>query len=1075
MRFLFLYFLLAILITLFSCRSEVPEQIRRAYSELPKQVDFNYHIRPILSDRCYACHGPDDNAREAKLRLDTEAGAFAALSNSDGYAIVAGNPGESRIIHRIISDAPDFMMPPPASEMHLSSTEKALIYKWIEQGAKWKKHWAFIPPVANDLPEVGNADWCLSELDFFTLAKMSEKGIQPAAPASKEQWLRRVTYDITGLPPRPESLENFLKDPSDQAYETVVDRLLGSPAYGERMASLWMDVARYADSHGYQDDRPRTMWPWRDWVIQAFNDNLPYDDFVTWQIAGDLLPDASYAQKLATGFNRNHAITQEGGVVQEEYLTEYAADRTHTFATAFLGLTMECARCHSHKFDPISQKEYYSLLSFFNNIPERGQISYFDEAPLPNMPVIDAKMDAEIESVKNWIVQKEAILKQIKQEEAPEFQTWLDKQGMALDLKKRLEQGLLAEFDFNHFEKNQFAGKPAAGVPARMNINLPPSIPLPDIIPGRTGKALQFDGANFLSLGEIGDFEWYDAFSFGGWIKYSRPHPKDRGVFARRVGEQKRQGYDLTLSPKNQLSARLIHQYHKKTSWGPAVNFAIDVQTKKGLRPGQWHYVFVTYDGSGRAAGLNIYINGKEQDLRIKMDSLRNKTMLNGNDFLVGNWNHRARELEDLSGFKGGMVDHVWLYDRELSPPEVKFLFTRESTTPKRANLYRYYLQNHHSVFGQTQKDLDSLRRIDLEKPHVMIMQEVEDSIKPTFVLERGAYDSPGEKVIRSTPQAVLDFDQGFPKNRLGLAMWLFDDKNPLTGRVFVNRLWQLFFGQGLVTTPEDFGNQGALPSHPELLDWLAVQFEKEDWDIKKMVKTLVLSASYRQDAAIGSKHKDIENTWLGRGPTQRLTAEMLRDQVLVASGLYYQKTGGKWVKPYQPSGIWKELANQIGENKYREGSGRELYRRSLYSYWKRTIPPPDMLTFDASERAVCTVNRQQTSTPLQSLVLLNNPLYVEGSRKLAERILETEFSEENQVQEAFKTILSRTAKDSEIKLLLDLYQEEKNRFEQNPDQSRQVLSIGASDYNEQLPTASLAALTVVINAVFNLDEAKHK
>ena len=610
-RPLSVYYLLGFIgfILLGACNTDVPPEISAAYQKLPNKIDFNFHIRPILSDRCYACHGPDENAREAKFRLDIEAAAFAALSNSDGFAIVAGKPHESKIIPRILSEDADYMMPPPTSEMQLTEEEKALIYKWIEQGAAWKKHWAFIPPQTPAIPKVSNIDGCENEIDYFIQHKQKELGLKPAAMANKEQWLRRVTFDITGLPPKPTAINAFLQDDSPEAFEKIVDVLLASPAYGERMASVWLDVARYADSHGYQDDRPRTMWPWRDWVIKAFNENLRYDQFATWQIAGDLLPNPTYEQKLATGFNRNHAMTQEGGVVQEEYLTEYAADRTQTFSTAFMGLTMQCARCHSHKYDPIVHEEYYSLLGFFNNIQkERGQISYFDLAPHPNMPMVDPLMDSTIVKIQALIAQKETALVNLKREKHADFENWLANDFKKEKVAANLQEGLLANFKLNNLENGQFESNSPISLNGLMNINLPPSIPLPNYVNGKEDKALKFDGANFLSLGEIGDFEWYDAFSFGGWIKHSNRHQKNAGIFSRRVGEQKRQGYELVLTPNNQLAAHLIHNYYPKRKNGRGINFAIDVQTRTKIPVNQWKHVSVTYDGSGKAAGLkNLY------------------------------------------------------------------------------------------------------------------------------------------------------------------------------------------------------------------------------------------------------------------------------------------------------------------------------------------------------------------------------------------------------------------------------------------------------------------------------------
>ena len=788
----------------------------------------------------------------------------------------------------------------------------------------------------------------------------------------------------------------------------------------------------------------------------------------------DLLPDATYEQKLATGFNRNHAITQEGGVVQEEYLAEYAADRTQTFSTAFLGLTMQCARCHSHKYDPISHEDYYSLFGFFNNIPERGQINYLDLSPQPNIAMEDTLLDAEIAELKAWIEKREHDLEVLKREPLEDFEYWLKNDYQPDSITTQLQKGKIADFRLNDRTHGQFQSQIPNQPVGLMNINLPPKVPMPEYVDGRDGKALKFGGKNFLSLGEIGDFEWYDDFSFGGWIKHSGMHEKSAGIFARRNGEINRHGYDFALTKNNQLQARLIHQYQPDPQNKPP-NYAIDVRTNTRLSANQWYHVFVTFDGSGKAAGFNIYINGQAQKLKVQVDSLRERSILTGNDFLIGNWNHRARELQDIYGFKGGTIDDVVIYNRALSPVEIRKL-AGNNAPPTRSELYTYFLQQNSSKYKAIIHQLDSLRRIDLEKPHIMIMEEV-DTVKATFVLDRGAYDAPTTPVNRGTPKSVLAFAKSYEPNRLGLTQWLFDEQNPLTSRVIVNRFWQLFFGKGLVNTPEDFGNQGALPSHPELLDWLAIHFRENGWDMKALVKMIVLSSTYRQDAAItnAALKKDKSNKWLARGPAQRLSAEMLRDQALVTSGLYYEKLGGKWVKPYQPPGIWKELANQIGENKYRPSFGKNLYRRSLYGYWKRTIPPPSMLTFDAAERAECTVKRQQTSTPLQSLILFNNPIYVEAARKLAEQLMEGDQSSESIIEESFLRINTRKPDEKELEVLQEIFETELARFEKDVDATKELLQTGASPYNQKLNLPEMAALTVVINTIYNLDEAKYR
>ncbi len=1073
-----MYKVVSFSLLLFVVACQQQEKVAQETKQLPKKVDFNFHVKPILSDRCFACHGPDKDHREAGLRLDTEEGAFSALQESEGHAIVPGKLKESVAYQRITSDDPDVVMPPPASNLTLTEYEVKVIKKWIEQGAAWKPHWSFIPPEQAELPKVKKSDWVVNPVDQFVLARLEQEGMKPAPEAPKEKLLRRVTFDLTGLPPTPEEIAEFLQDDSPEAYEKVVDRLLASPHYGERMAASWLDVARYADSHGYQDDRPRTMWPWRDWVVDAFNQNLPYDQFITWQLAGDLLPDASYEQKLATGFNRNHAITQEGGVIEEEYLTEYAADRTNTFSTAFLGLTIECARCHDHKYDPVSQKEYYQLFAFFNNVAERGRIDYLDQSPDPAMRVEDAELEAKKAFVDSTILALETEVQQLKQQPDPEFQAWLAKNDEELPVDT--ENDLVAHFRLDVLENEEFRSSDGT-LPARMNVALPTKIALPEHVSGKEGKALQFNGANFLTLGDIGDFDHYDHFSFGGWILHTNAHEKQAGLFSRRNGEIQRQGYDLTLTTDNRLSLRLIHHEGKDY---------VEVTTKARIAPQQWTHVFATYDGSGAASGVKLYTNGREQPLTVVQDNLGRKPILNGNTFLAGHWNHRDRST-DTYGFTGGIIDEIRLYHRTLSPLEVQAIAEVPASESKEA-LYQHYLAKRNAKFRNLTSTLDSLRALDVSIPNVMIMQEREER-KPTFVLARGVYDAPTDPVNPGTPEALLAFDEQFPQNRLGLAQWLLHEDNPLTARVAVNRLWQMFFSKGLVRTPEDFGNQGDLPTHPELLDWLAVEFRESGgrqsggrqsggrqsgWDVKALQKLIVMSATYRQSAEIDAKkyRKDSENLLLARGPNARLTAEMFRDNALAVSGLLIDSIGGKWVKPYQPAGIWKAMANQIGENKYRPSKGQGLYRRSLYTYWKRTIPPPTMVMFDAPERTLCAVKRQSTSTPLQSLALLNDPQLVEAARKLAEVMLEKDTEDpEAQIAHGFLSVTSRLPQADELQILVDLYREKQAYYESQPEEAVKLLSVGDAPRNEQFEAPTLAALTVIANTLFNLDEAKFR
>ncbi len=1054
-----LYILLSFGLFLAACEGGQDTSVTA--KKIPATIDFNLHVKPILSDRCYTCHGPDNNKREAGLRLDTKKGAFAALKESEGHAFVAGKPQESAALMRMTSTDPDEVMPPPESNLQLTDYEIEVLKKWVKQGAEWKAHWAFIPPERPELPEVKDEDWVQNPIDNFVLSKLEEEGFQPAEKASKEKLLRRVTFDLTGLPPTVEELDAFLQDDTPDAYEKVADRLLSSQHFGERMAPMWLDLSRYADSHGYQDDRPRTMWPWRDWVIEAFNENLPYDEFVTWQLAGDLLPNATYEQKLATGFNRNHAITQEGGVIEEEYLTEYAADRTNTFSTTFLGLTVECARCHDHKYDPISQKEYYQLFGFFNSVPETGKISYLDEAPEPAIRVEDPELEAKKAFVDSTILALEGRLEQIQEQPKPEFETWLASASLQTDTDS--EQ--LAYFKLDVMEAQQFRGD-YSDLPGLLNVALPKKIALPQHVEGKYGKALEFNGANFLTLGDIADFDHHHHFSLGAWVKHSNAHDRRAGILSRRNGEIARQGYDLTLTQDNKLSLRLIHLNGKEY---------LDVQTRTAIPVGQWAHVFATYNGSGKAAGVKLYINGKQQIVKVNQDNLGRQSILNGNDLLVGNWYSR-NVATDTYGFTGGVIDEVRVYARTLSPLEVQQV-ADVKPNPQQQALYAHYLQRQDKEFQRITARLDSLRRLDVIIPHVMIMQEREEQ-KPAYILARGAYDAPIEQVERATPEAVLPFDEKYPQNRLGLAQWLVDEENPLTARVAVNRFWQMYFGKGIVRTLADFGNQGDLPTHPKLLDWLAVEFRESGWNIKALQKLIVMSATYQQSAHITKKQqqRDPENLMLARGPNVRLTAEMFRDKALAVSGLLYDSLGGKWVKPYQPAGIWKAMANQIGENKYRPSQGPGLYRRSLYTYWKRTIPPPTMVMFDAPERTLCVAKRQSTSTPLQSLALLNDPQFVEAARKLAERMLEKGgTSVEEQIAFGFRAVTSREPRARELELLTRLYQDKLNDYETAQQEADGLMRVGDADYNKQLDKVQLAAMAVVANTLFNLDEAKFR
>ena len=751
-----------------SCKTEEAISSPSFTKPIPAKIDFNFHVKPILSDRCFTCHGPDANTREAGLRFDTKEGAFAALGEAkDHFAIIAEDSQNSTLVHRIFTENNEDVMPPPESNLTLTNYEKEVLKKWIEQGAEWKEHWSFLPIKNPEIPKIDNGK-VNNPIDNFVLKKLETQNIQSMGVATKEQLIRRVTFDLTGLPPSLEEINNFLKNNSNDAFEKLVDKLLETDAYAENMTTKWLDLARYADSHGYQDDLERIMFPWRDWVIHAFQKNMPYDQFVTWQLAGDLLPNATREQIIATAFNRNHKITQEGGVIPEEYRVEYVSDRTQTFSSAFLGLTFECAKCHDHKYDAISQKDYYSLFSFFNNVPEKGLIEPYGAIPEPYIKLT----------------------------------------------QQEIEESL-------HFIKN-----------------------------------------------------------------------------------------------------------------------------------------------------------------------------------------------------------------------------------------------------------LDTLKEIPL-----MVMQEMPEK-RQAYILNRGAYDKPTTPVNSEMSKSILAYNAGaktFKNDRLGLSNWLFDKKNPLTARVTVNRLWQQCFGKGIVATPDDFGNQGALPTHPELLDWLAQELMENNWDLKATLKTIVMSATYQQSSKVTEELLEIdpENNLLAHAPRLRLSAEMIRDHALSVSGLLDKTVGGPSVKPYQPDGLWAETIGGGGGSlaKYIQDKGSKIYRRSIYTFWKRTVPPPSMMTFDATSRDICAVKRPTTSTPLQALVMLNDPQIIEASRVLSYLVIEKEEEVKNRIAMMFRLATSREINEDELQNLVSFFEEEKNKFEASPKNAKALLQIGEYPQRDLLDDAELAAYTIIANTIFNLDE----
>ena len=1075
------------------CGPGMPAEIADSEDKLPEQVDFNFHVKPIFSDRCFPCHGPDDNARKTDFRLDTESGAFMRLSESRRkFALAPGSLRKSEIFHRLSSDNPDYRMPPAESNLHVTPEEAAMIFKWIEQGAEYKPHWSLIPPVKPELPAIDEPSRARNGIDYFILDRLEREGLSPSAAAAKETLIRRVTFDLTGLPPALEEIDAFLADTGEDAYEKVVDRLLASPAYGERMATEWLDVARYADSHGYQDDGLRSMWPWRDWVIEAFNENLAFDDFVSWQLAGDLLPDPTIEQRLATGFNRNHLQSQEGGIVPEEYRVDYVADRTNTFGKAFLGLTMECARCHDHKFDPISQKEYYQLFDFFNSVNEYGTSPYSGVAS-PTVILVDDEAQEKLAPLRAQIAayeEKTAIDNPAFDEG---FNRWLA--DFESGLRQVTPKGLIGYYPLERFEKRvNDNGDETFHLENRADPDKPGLFvgdvdKLPFSEPGRFDSALVLQGDGQLDMGaNIYYFERNEPFSVSLWFRIigenvSGPlFTKTMGLF------NGRQGYLCVLEEDGTVSASFNRVFPDN---------AIQIKSLDTVPAGEWNHIVMTYDGSSRARGLALYLNGERMPSVVKVDNLKQSTLFTINpttgeptdpvqagNLRIGYLGPAAPRLDSVA------VDEFRVYDQRLTALEVAAVNgavdmldamldtpAANRTDTQRTALRDYYVTAVAPEYAEDFATLTEVRGKENEimslLPEVMAMRDLPEP-RPTYILDRGQYDAPVQRVERATPASIMSFPEDLPQNRMGLAEWLTDPGHPLFARVTVNRYWQMYFGNGLVSTPDDFGSQGALPTHPELLDWLATTFVDMDWDVKALQKLIVSSATYRQGSIAGPAllEKDPDNTLLARGPSYRMPAEMIRDHALAASGLLVDEIGGPPVKPYQPEGLWQELATR-NATKYEQDQGDNLYRRSMYTIWKRTTPPPSMMNFDTSERNVCTVRRQSTSTPLQALVLLNDPQYVEASRLLAERLLrEEQGGSRAQIALGYRLLTSRLPDDEEVELLAGLYEEELDTFKADRESALELLSVGEYPRDERFDPAQLAALTVVANTIMNFDEA---
>ena len=1020
-------------------------------------VDFNHEIRPLLSDRCFSCHGPDERARKSKLRLDTAEGAYAPRGPAgDRRVLIPGQPEQSELYLRISAEDPTDRMPPPESKLELDDAEQALIRRWIEEGAEYQRHWAFIPVDAVEIPRPAAGSRIANPLDAFVLAQLEAEGLEFASEASRETLIRRLSFDLTGLPPTIEEMDEFLADEAPDAYERLVDRLLSTPAYGERRANEWLDLARYADTFGYQSDVESELSPWRDWVIRAFNANLPYDQFVLWQLAGDLLESPSREQVLATAFNRLHRQTNEGGSIEEEFRTEYAADRVQTASTAFLGLTMECARCHDHKFDPMTQKDFFRMFAFFNNIDESGLYSHFTRAtPSPTLLLYPEDTEAAHRELKHRIAGLEASRAAGVDDARERFVNWRSARPSILPAPTPV-----AALDFDRIQNDQTFDRTDTNIVATL-------VDGPAPVEGKCGQALQFSGDNMVIFKGVGAFDRTAAFSFSLWVRPAET--QDRAVIfhrSRAWTDSGSRGYELVLEEMRPAFG-LVHFWPGN---------AIQVRGLEALPVGSWSHLTITYDGSSRAEGLRLYLEGKLMPVEVVRDHLF-KDIVHRKEWGDADVDNVELALAGRfrdSGFKNGAIDEFLVFDRCLTPLEVRGQFPASGAPASDDELFGYYLDRVDPDYRRLTEELNCLRdeenQLVNDIPEIMVMRELPER-RPTFVLKRGAYDAPGEAVQTGMPASILPYDDALPGNRLGLARWIIDRRNPLTARVAVNRVWQSCFGRGLVGTPEDFGSQGEWPTHPELLDWLALTFMESGWDLKALHKLIVMSTTYRQSSQADPDllARDPENRLLARGPAHRLEAEQIRDNALAISGLLSRRIGGPSVRPYQPAGLWEESGT--GKT-YTQDHGEKLYRRSLYTFWRRTAPPPSMLTFDATSREVCTAGRESTSTPLQALVLLNDPQFVEAARVLAQRLMTDAPGEDSvRLERAFRLATGRRPDPHESEILQRLYREQLALFEDRPDEAREYLGTGEAPVTEGMPPEQLAATTVLASALMNLDE----
>ena len=1127
------------------------------------EINFNRDIRPILSENCFFCHGQDENQRQADLRLDQEE------SIRESGVLVPGDPGQSILIQRIESSDADLVMPPPDSNRSLSEAQKTLLKQWIQQGGEYQQHWAFVTPKRPTQPAVRRSDWVRNPIDRFVLAKLEATGLEPSPEADRNKLIRRLSIDLIGLPPTLQEVQQFVDDTEPYAYERLVDRLLASPHYGERLALPWLDAARYSDSNGFQQDGDTFQWAWRDWVVRALNDDLPFDQFTIWQLAGDLLPEATLDQKIASGFNRNHMLNGEGGAIAEEQRFVNMFDRIDTTSTTWLGLTMACAQCHDHKYDPITQRDYYSLMDAFNRVPESGTpqrqssrvrvAAPFVEAPTEQNRARIAEFESKLDEARkvadvaadrayaDWRAADERVgqlakaIADYREACTPQYKAW-QKKALA-ELASRPNpvelKGMIQRFSLDEENgvelKEMVAGLDASLVAGKL-----------EAVERLGNVGLKLDGkTHFDSANTALELKYDRPFTFALWIKSDG---KAGGSVVSRMDITA--GYrGLDVWVQGGIGTHIIHQWPGN---------AIKVISKDQLVPNQWQHVVITYDGGRKASGVKIYIDGKLSEGYVESDNLTG-TIETDVPFRIG-----GRTPMQYSW--NGAIDDIRIYNRALTDDEVPFskadpvaailaVETEQRTAGQEKFLQDYFLDQHDAKYQGLTAELASAQKqivgfdanantgaglqsdesfrqslsesaraalakpvqarseeesAELEKgyrayfetkvrpvlknqipqlkvpdaiqaelaayrvdkvPKVMVMSDAKP--RKTSILNRGQYLQPTDEVTFATPKFLLPMPEGAPANRLGFAQWLVSEDHPLTARVQVNRMWQYFFGAGLVKTTEDLGVQSEYPLHKELLDWLAVEFREKGWSMKQMHRLIVTSATYRQSSRLTRQHQqsDPENRLYARASRFRMPSQILRDWALASAGLLVTKVGGAPVYPYQPDNVWEPLAiTKERDFTYPASQGEDLYRRSLYTFWRRTVGPANM--FDASNRQACRVRSMPTSTPLHALTTLNDPTWVEAARILAQRMRRQNPDVASSVVAAYQRVLSREPGPEEKEALLEAYRRQFEIYSQDVEAAKQLLAVGAAPFDQGLEPAPMAALTAVCLGILNLDEA---